>query len=194
MAEFIQVEINADADHDDHQEDLGEEGLEALGSHPDFVRNDAQGSQDDHEDDHVGQAVDGEAEDGGKEVVAEDGSDDIRSQGDQEAGSDFFDFGKNSFFFFLVLVSQLGATNQGGAVSGPGRFLVTQTIEEGCGNNGVDVADGQDNDGKVVVIDGLIAGNPLIDLGQGNSTAAVASAHDGKDIVGDDPAGGNPED
>lgn len=52
--EFVQVKVNADTDHDDHQEDLGEEGLEALSAHPDFSRDDAQAGQNDDEDDHVG--------------------------------------------------------------------------------------------------------------------------------------------
>lgn len=138
--------------------------------------------------------MDGEAEDGGQEVVAEDGTHHVGSQGDQEAGADFLDFRKDGLILLFLFPGNFRSADQGGAVSGPSRFLLAQTIKEGGRDNGVNVGNSQDDNGKVVVVDGLIAGDPLIDLGQGDSTAAIASAHDGKDVVGDDPARGNPKD
>ena len=79
-------------------------------------------------------------------------------------------------------------------VPGPFGLLVAQTVEEGSGDDGIDVADGQDDDGEVVVVDRLIAGDPFVDFRERHGAAAVASAHDGQDVVGEDAAGGDAED
>ncbi len=189
--QLVQVRISTNADHDDEDEAGAHEGLQTFSRRFRCVRDNPRHGCDGNDDDHPSERMDGNTKDFRQDGFTHETAGCIEANAHKEGTAHFLD-GRNGIVLFSFDVKT--GTDQGVAVTGELRMLMTNLVQDSRRQDSEDVCNGQDCNGEGVVVGCLIARYGFIDLGKRYGTGAVAAAHDGKDIVQKDHIRGNAKD
>lgn len=165
---------------------LNEELLHPLGTSLDILRQDVGDVEDSNQDDHEGEGVDGEAK---VQMVVDDGNmlgievgnviaDNAEGQTRGVIGhSGLVFFGSGSLCIFHALHEL--------PVAGERGMSIAQLIEQCTHDDGHEVSDADDGEGRRIPGGSIAAGGSRPHLAHGLDACAVAAAHDGDGIAGD---------